>query len=366
MMRNRCLPSAVLVLALAATASCSDDLVVAPPLLVDSPHLYARLEMNHHAVLLSVVAPYDTVQLTTTPRDFKGDAWQPINVTSVERDSLLQANPPVYVSQDSTRVKVTSTGLIRAVGVTNSTATVRVIATRQLGGVTRADTTLVRVRDVAVPPTITTFRLRPNDSTKVAANSNLPIVLTALDSDNNPIPGVVTYLKSNNPSVVSIGSSDKYSGWNSTSVYGGRNELGTSRITSEAYVYGVSMVDTVTIRNGYPINGRFTMYSSRHADGTLLGSINRAAIQIGPGGVVTWVNNAKFADLTIEFENPLAALPTLAVSQNTGGGHIVDIPSDSLLSEDTRTRHRRFLQPGTYTFRTIPFGILGTVIVRDL
>lgn len=349
----------------ATSVGCGDEFAGGLPATSDGANLYARLEMNHHAVLLSIVAPYDTVRLSAMPKDMDGNDWFPDHLTVTERDSLLAVNPPKYLSQDEARVRVGANGFLQAVGTTTATGTVRVIATRQLGNVTRADTTLVRILDEPSPPKIKTFRLRPTDSLKVASGSKLPMVLTALDSVNNPILRVVTYARSYNPTIIGIGIDEKYSGWNVTSVYGGRHQLGTSQIISGAYVYGIVVADTITMMNGYPITRGSTIDASTANNGTVSLSLSSSNITIGPGGVVYWTNDTKLEPISIEFDDPSTVLAAILPAQNTGGGNIIDIPSDSTLTAITRTRFRRFLEPGLYIYRTNPYGSTGRVVVKD-
>ncbi len=354
-------------LTLVATAvGCNDALVGGLPVTSDGANLYGRLGMNHHAVLLSMVAPYNTVQLSTIPRDLDDNEWMPDHLTAAERDSVLAANPPRYLSQDETRVRVSADGLVRAVGTTTITGTVRVIATRQLGNVTRADTTLVRVLNEPSPHRIRTFRLRPADSLKVAAGSTLPVVLTALDSANTPISGVVTYARSSDADVISIVGSTNggASGWNVTNVAGASNKLGSARIVSQAYVYGVAVTDTITVMNGYYITGSNTIYTATDNNGTVSLYLAGPDISIGPGGIIQWINDTRHEALSIEFDEPATALPALLPEQNTGGGNIILIPFDSTLSSIERSRFRRFLAPGVYTYRTNPYGVTGRVVVK--
>jgi hypothetical protein len=351
---------------LAATVvGCSDEIAGGLPVTAIGANLYARLETNHHAVLLSIVAPYNTVQLSTVPMDMNGNEWLPDHLTRAERDSLLEANPPEYLSQDEARVRVSANGLIQAVGTTTVTGTVRIIATRQLGNVTRADTTLVRVLNEPSPPRIKTFRLRPSDSLKVAGGSTLPMVLTALDSANNPILRVVTYARSSDADAVTIGSnSGGASGWNVTSVAGGSYRLGSARIQSQAYVYGIAVADTITMMNGHYIVRSSWIYSTTASNGTVSMQLSAPDVSVGPGGIVNWTNDTKLEPVSIEFDAPSTVLAAILPAQNTGGGNIIDIPFDSTLSITARSRYRRFLEPGIYTYRTNPYGLTGRVIVK--
>lgn len=80
---------------------------------------------------------------------------------------------------------------------------------------------------------------------------------------------------------------------------------------------------------------------------------------------MSWENGTKLEPISIEFDDPANVLAATAAAQNTGGGNIIDIPFDSTLASAARTRYRRFLEPGTYKYRTNPYGIIGQVVVKE-
>src|SRR5687767_8323567 len=112
-----------------------DDAIFAPPL--DLETLYWDLRAPHNAVQLSTTAPYDTVQLTAIPLTPKGAIWISAGETAVDE------GPTVWRSTDSVRVRVSSTGLVKALGAT--AGPVFVTAAKQVNNVTRMDSILVRV-----------------------------------------------------------------------------------------------------------------------------------------------------------------------------------------------------------------------------
>src|SRR4051812_21430714 len=64
----------VLALLLASTVlGCgSDDALSAPAAVTDGAQLYMALTLDHRAITLSTVPPYDTLRLTATPRNAAG------------------------------------------------------------------------------------------------------------------------------------------------------------------------------------------------------------------------------------------------------------------------------------------------------
>src|SRR5437867_1016649 len=63
--------------------------------------LYWMLELNTHAVTMSTTAPYDTLSLTATPRNYQGAPLAGLPV-------------PQYTSSDPTRVTVSPEGVLKA------------------------------------------------------------------------------------------------------------------------------------------------------------------------------------------------------------------------------------------------------------
>jgi len=324
---------------------------------------YARLELNHHAILLSSVAPYDTVTLLTTPMTLNGDVWSPPGVSAAQRDSILNATPPVFVSADSSRVKVSPTGVVSVVRTTNA-ATVRIIATRQIGDVTRADTALVRVIENATPPVIDTFTIRP-DSAALANNEILVLALTAKDASGATIPDVVTYLRSSNPAIIGLGGTAG-AGHDVTFVKALRY-AGTVKITSSAYVYGKTVSDSFTLNAKYPINSDVTIKLSRGQGGRMQWSLAKRELNMSKGGTVRWqyegdslllADSIALRPVSIVFERPDDALPAIPPAQNSGSGNIVNMI-------DNAGRYRRFLAVGRHKFTIQPVGIEGVVVVHE-
>ncbi len=346
---------------LAASAACSPDITV-PPAMQMQP-FYARLELNHHAILLSSVSPYDTVTLLTTPMTLNGDVWFPVGVSDAERDAILNATPPVFVSADSSRVKVSPTGLVSVVRPTDA-GTVRIIASRQIGNVTRSDTALVRVIANATPPVIKTFTLRP-DSAAIANGEMLTLVLTAADPDGTPIPNVVTYLRSLNPSLVGIGGTAG-TGHNVLFVKALAN-TGSVKIRTNAYVYGKVVSDSFTVHVKHPVNSDVTIQVIRGEGGRMQWGLPKRELNMSRGGSVRWQyqgDSLLLADsisqrpVSIVFERPDDALPAIPTGQNSGGGNIVNMI-------DTTGRYRRFLAVGRHKFTIQPVGIEGFVVVHE-
>lgn len=357
MVARFCGATSVGIVALASIGCSGLDEVLTPP--IASTTLYSRLDVNHHAILLSTVAPYDTVRLHTTPRNFDGEAWRPNWMSAAAFDSLLAASPASYISQDSTKVKVSADGLVRAIAPTTGAATVRIVASRQIGNVTRADTVLVRAQNVVNPQRIRTYRHRPADTLKVAIATSLAIQLTAVDSHNVAIANVVTYVKTVDSTIVGVGPTPRKAQHNATALRGNAN-AGSTRIVSQAYIYGIAVADTFFVIAGARLS---KLINVKVFDPILdpVGAIFYGGFSqwvIGPGGVGNW---SVYADsvysppfpVDIIFDDPTVALAPDAVSSDSG----------NILNAWGNNFRRRFVIPGEHFFRVEPFGLRGSVIV---
>src|SRR5690348_13021390 len=91
----------VVLLGLVGVLGCGHDTTGPAPR--DPTTLLWQLDVNHQAVTLATVAPYDTVQLVATPRALGGAPLAGAVVT--------------YRTTDATSVVVSPTGLVTARGV---------------------------------------------------------------------------------------------------------------------------------------------------------------------------------------------------------------------------------------------------------
>ncbi len=360
-------------------ASCTGDGAFAP--ITDSATGYWSLRLNHHAIQLSLHPPYNTIQLEATPRTIGGDLWVPRESGQRVEDALV-----TYYSTDSTKVRVTPTGLVQAWDV--QTGTVYIVAVRRLDGVTHADSALVRVANVATAPVVRSLKVGPEgiDSITQAIMVFAPqttISIAALDTNGVRLTGYPVYIKSSNPYVVKLSNSLPWVV--SSTVRASVLVTGKVTIVAESWIYGVTVTDTLWFTAGYAVSRVFAI----GVDNASFESWSITDIEdintVSRGAVVGWRNSTgcPFANnlscirlgfdtlqngqpLDIIFDDPVFALPAEESTKNTGGGNIVAIPSDTVLSGIERTRYRTFSTPGRYPYRVLPLGIRGTVIVSDL
>jgi hypothetical protein len=126
--------------AVAIISGCSGD-PTEPPLF-ESDELYGRVMLNHHAVTLSLTAPYDTVQLHITPLTTSG---VPLSDATDIRYRVVGNDPSVDVSED---------GLVRALAPKMG---VRIEAELTLNGITRKDSVLININEVSITPSTPKF-----------------------------------------------------------------------------------------------------------------------------------------------------------------------------------------------------------------
>lgn len=330
------------------SAACGSDATFAP---ASNPEtLYWSLSLDHHAVQLSMAAPYDTIQLTATALTPSGAPWS--NGSATE--------PVRWASLDSSKVLVSKDGLVTARAVTDGL--VGIVASRQVGNVTHTDTAQVWVLG-ASSQRLTTFHVRPEapDSSHMETDASRGFDVTALDADGEPMD-IVTYFSVSDTTVAKFDNS--WQPWITS------RRVGATLVTATTWVYGVAMTDTFTLSVGYAM----VAYP-----GVLLGFGGRLRqlgknVVIGVNGEVGWTNETggynEDDDEVIEgqpfdviFEHPEQALPSAHPENDSGGGNIMSVPSDP--DDVTMSRRfRRFSQPGVYRYSIPQFGYTGTVIVR--
>lgn len=336
----RCVAAALVLV----VSSCAPDAAVAPSPSVNDPHMYWALTLDHHAVTMSTVAPYDTIRLTATPRTFEGTA-------------LANLPAPTYTSLDLDRAVVSADGLVRVIKIGNR---IPVVATLAVGNLRHADTAFINVTSLATPPVLATFSIHPTppDSAKTAEPKT--IVARATTADSTEITGLAVYYKVSDPTTATI---DRATG------YLAKVRPGHVTVTATATAYGVTRTDTVTYVLGYPLLQTFNITARTNASGQTVNAFSPVRLELGPGGSVLFFNlTAIPTDVT--FDDPTN------VAQNDdycgflaflcGSGNIdawAKDPNDP--SGLTAARTRRFPVPGTYTFHSTIFGTTGTIVVVD-
>lgn len=344
---------ALLVVTLAA--SCAPD-ARAPVQQVDPSKLFWTLTLDHHAVTLSLVPPYDTLLLTATPRTSSGAA-------------LSDAPAPHFKSTDIEHVWVDSTGLLHARKVATN---IVVMVTDTVDDIVHADTVWVNVNDVAQPPVLATLSIHPvpPDSAKFALRNAFvrppfppPLAARALEADSNVISGLVVLYTSLNPAVAAI---DPLTGEITP------NQVGAVTFIANATAYGISKADTLSYTIGLPL--LIQVNSQPHVDGhgdTVL--VFSSPVLVGVGADVLWYNptglplDVTFDDSTNVAQDDLicglvAGSPYEEVA--CGNGNISSWKADPGGDGTLSNRIRQFRVPGTYHYHSTLYGTTGTIIVQ--
>jgi hypothetical protein len=341
---------------------CQEPIGVPRPDVINAP-FFARLSLSHKAVLMSKVAPYDTLQLSLTLLDSRGNVWHPEGMTAEQRDSLLAANPVRYTSSDNSIITVSQTGLVKAISTTTPFGTVRVVATQQIGLVTRADTALIRVFNTPVPLVADTLRLRP-DSTRLARTQSAILSLRVVDGNGVAIPGAVTFVTSSDSTIVGI--SGALRGLHNALSIQAHANTGKAMVRAVAHVYGRTVRDSFEIEAKYPITGTFLNVFGLLTNGSSSNWLDRNDINISVGGTIQWrasgdtivtSSHLPQAPYSIVFDDPSTALAATLPGQDSGPGNITAVG-------DTLARYRRFVATGEHKFTVQPYGYRGTITVK--
>jgi hypothetical protein len=380
------------VLAIASSLGCGTIEPIAPAgaPVSDPTQLYMSLTLDHPAVNLSLAPAYGTVQLTATPRDALGEPMPGLPAPTFRLDG------------DTTKVRVTTEGLVQAFGTTNET---RVIASLTVGLVTRADTALVRVVNLPTPPTAASLSIDPlpPDSAVRAIPVRLPTVGADVGIDGAtrfftgtpffwrltpqvqdvggfPVSGLQMEYQALDPEIADL-------------VPGGRRtgeaapvRPGQARFVGRTMAYGVALVDTVVFTVTMPAGRSVVSYP---IDGTP--KLLPDDIRIAPFGLVVWGNYLSDS-MDIVFDDPTNVMePTAPVCERiaffdflmtdfgipgsgpscNGGGNLLLPPRgipDLDLGDDGASRNyqtRQFPVPGVYPFHSVRTGLSGRVVVAS-
>ncbi len=328
--------------------ACKPD-VVGPPS-QDMDALLWSLKLNHHAVVLSLAAPYDTVQLIAIPR----------NVSDVELES---PSTVTYTTTDTT-IRLNANGFVRASSVTPS-AGARVVVKVNSGQVTLIDTAFIHVKSATPPPSVprTFFVARTDaDSLKDAGSSYIPNPVDTLGSGwpqlkySTPtfIGRVVTMDGDTIALPVYYSSSDNtVSTINRSTGVATLVRPGVVTFYATSYVYGTLVQDSVQFTVGLPL------YTSFYVSDAV--SYSTYSAKLGVGAVIDWQNAwSDSLPMDVIFENPAGVAGILYGDVVSASGNIIG------LGLNKRTK-RSFPTPGTYRYHisTHPQMTGTIVIVRE-
>jgi hypothetical protein len=363
----------IVLAALLAAAACSGDraaIPFEPATGDDAAGLYWSLTVNYKSLTLSTVAPHDTVQLIATPRDAKGNPIEGLG-------------PVTFTSDDTTRVVVSPTGLVRAVRPSQES---HVVAELSTGNVKHSvDVLIVAVPD-SNPPVLAGvyFQPTPPDSATIgmtgdggglsigygkvqATTVKFVAPPVPFDTAGNPIPMLLAMCESTDEAVIQTFC-------NPFVTIVAPLRPGHAKLIATATAFGVTKADTVDYTVTMPPYAVVWLKNVPGTLGTTKVALDAAEVTIRKGGTVVW-GNLTGAPADIVFDDPSSAAEHGAISCANAGvvdeGGSGDIASFGVEQESTAAlsvdncRSRSFPTPGTYTYHSPLTGVAGKVIVTD-
>ncbi len=348
------------VITLTFLVGCGGDNLAQPTENLD--RLYWDLRVDPGAALMTVRPPYNQLQLHAVAYAADG---------SILNDGDTATTATTWSSKDSSKVYVSSTGLVTAL-VDGSLTMVYV--QRKIGKQTRIDSVVVQVTDVNNPPSVKSFSITPTDSLK-RANINLlmyefpPI---ALDADGNAINGYPVRWYASDPKIAQ----ESYGAW---SIRG----MGNVQLSASSWIYGTAVRDSFSLEIGWPTwllwqGTEVQQVTNSRGLAQHVGVIRTT--DIGPGGILMFENRTGFgptdrdnitaiagSTIDIIFDDSTVALASGGFPGYVDGpdGNIHGLSSDTTLESYERTKWRRFEKPGIHYFTIQPYGVRGKITVHD-
>lgn len=335
---------------------------------------YWALQLNHHAITLSLTAPSNQLQLQAAPLTVRGD-------------TIHTTNRVQYSSNDSS-VLVDSTGRLTArLANTGVTVVARLAITNEQGQpVTLADTAIVNVSAASAPtPVFTALRITtPGDSatfSPVVGMTGFTVnVLDGSDTMPTDANSYNAFCRSSDQNVVNYGRGKV----NDFRLSAYAHHPGTTTIACDATIYGVTLVDSIPIRVGMPLYGLITVDTQPVATGIPPVVVSTAVIKIGVGGIIQWDNRSKRqVDLVFDDSTAPRSVPASERTAGsgilggqcvvvkrcqlpTGAGNVLLPPANFKLFNDGVGRDfRKFIAVGAYSYHSTAFPtVTGTIIVQ--
>ena len=354
------------------------------------------LQLNQHAIEMSVDTPHNTIQLTATARNTLG---APLEGTS----------RPIYMALDTTVHVDSLTGLVTAnfpnfFPLFDFGTPTAIVAKLTVGGVTHKDTAYVLVTRHPPGVGLDTIEFQPPappDNLWLFQSSNASqLSLQALDSTGSPIDltRMLFYVWSSNPSVANFEVlvpqvSGAVSGAQGPNLSGPPWRVlgvkhGQAVLYAETWYYGVFSRDTLPVTVGYPNQGTSIQVLQRTPFQSLTPQLYfwPSRIDIAAGGTVTWDNEDTLRTVDVVFDDSTQVAADTSSGDNLGGligppivgvaGNIAPWKWDAAgLSSCTdaacfyntllsHLRLRTFPHPGTYVYHSRLYGTAGTIVVH--
>ena len=321
-------------------AGCHSNDATAPQT-IDPAHAFWTLQLNQHAVNMSVAPPYNTFQLTVIPRTATG--------------TVLSVTSPVRYQTPDTSITVSTTGLMTAHFVTSKTS---VIASLELQGYTLADTVLVQVTQAPLSSPLATFSIHPiaGDSAKRSLDTQgyvFPIYATTADGQSLSISNGSPLLVAFRASDLGVASVDSFG----TLV---PQRVGHMTVVATTWAYGVAKTDSVLFVVGYGLSAKVSLVLTIVMGGLALLLLHNTASKLilGVGAVVSFCSSDTAHPVNVVFDHPAAVDSGSCVGSGdtlpaTGSGNITPFVPDMPVGDDTvACRARSFPVAGVYRWHT--------------
>lgn len=326
-----------------------------------------RITLDHPTVTLSTMAPHNTLQLSLTQHDTLG------------RPVTGQLSP-IYRSLDTSRVQVTTDGLMTAL---QEGTNIQVIAGLKNRPMVVADTMLVNVTALAAPPRLRSLSIAPvsPDSGMWAMPADFlgmaigflrrpKLSPRVVDTTGAEITGLPIEYTSLDTAVAII---DRWTG-EVTLIRSGR-----VRIATRTTAYGISRADTAIFTVTMPLSRDFAIKTGA-AGVPVFDSRGQNEVRIAPHGIVFWSNSlgdtvdVTFDDPTDVNEPPATLCGTFPAvfghpGNYCGSGNVLvpqvssDTTGGSFLATMATLRARQFPKPGVYPFHSVRTGATGRIVV---
>ena len=310
---------------------------------------FAVLQLEHRAMNLAMVSPYDTVML---------------HVTRVMGDGSSVPGEVVYSVSDPA-ITVTPGGVLKALAPV-ARAIVRVALT--YGGITRSDSAIVSV--IAGNPVVLRdfgMRLNAGDSAKVAfgsGNKTIPLIRESLSGSN--LPGVLISLTASDTTKVKL------------KQFGNTNQVNTqapgrAMLYARTFAYGRTWEDSLHFTVGWPLVAYIRGYR-RIPSGqrTPVQDFSPGHITLARGACVVWINNVQNMDMDVKFSTPDSVIfPVAHISScdlifpqaDSVGGDILSFRMGA--TDFWQIRLRAFPKAGVYPYTSARYGTSGSIRICD-
>ncbi len=244
-----------------------------------SDQYFAVLSLEHHAINLSMVAPYDTLTLHTIQAMGDGSVV-PGEVTYSVRGSGISVTNGVLKAESPVARAVLRVTLTHGTITRTDSAVVSVIASAP-----------VHLRDVGL-------RLPVDDSAKSAVDRSKTIPLIRASESGANLSTLLVSLASSDSMTAAIAQAGDV-------VTIAPRRPGRVMLSISTFAYGAVWRDSLVFTVGWPIQFGVPT-AERFATGALATVLDFGYrdITVGVGGCVVWTNRSLATDIDVQFDDP--------------------------------------------------------------